>query len=278
MTIQEFLAEQGLTAEEIAAITGNEKQSKAMTAALEKYTEGLTKHTEGTAALTRAEQDKKEALDLYNKSAKEVTDALAAQDAIKNSAAKAEAERARVVAYMKGLKDRGYDVPDEYIGVTPTVVESKPEDKFLTRDEWDKKTRAIAPDLVTLTSLSNEYQYLTGQPYIGINDDFLEAQKANKPLSEYVRTKYDFAGKRTAMQQKADQERLDKYAAEKVSEAEKKWQEQHDTARGTGAPAVSKFDKLAKTQHVDPKSWASPEGKRANRENRRKLFENRLPN
>src|SRR5271166_418339 len=168
MTIQEFLAEQGLTAEEITAVVGNEKQSKAMTAALSKY-------TEGTEAAARAKASEDEALKLYNKSAADVTAALAQQDEIKNSAARAEAERARVVAYMKGLKDRGYDVPDEYIGVTPTVV-AKPEDKFLTRDEWDKKARAIAPDLVTLTSLSNEYQYLTGQPYVAINDDYAEAQ------------------------------------------------------------------------------------------------------
>ena len=30
MTLQEYLAEQGLTADEVAAIVGNEKQSKAM--------------------------------------------------------------------------------------------------------------------------------------------------------------------------------------------------------------------------------------------------------
>jgi len=88
MTIQEFLAEQGLTAEEITAVVGNEKQSKAMTAALSKY-------TEGTEAAARAKASEDEALKLYNKSAADVTAALAQQDEIKNSAARAEAERAR---------------------------------------------------------------------------------------------------------------------------------------------------------------------------------------
>ena len=40
MDIRTYLAEQGLTAEEIAAVVGNEKTTKAMTAALAKYDEG----------------------------------------------------------------------------------------------------------------------------------------------------------------------------------------------------------------------------------------------
>ena len=102
MTIQEFLAEDGLTAEQIAAIVGDPVQSKLMTRALAKFEEGNT-------SLTAAQREKAEAAEFWET---KVTPALANVD---KRVATSSAEAARYKAYLQSLKDGGYDVPDELL-------------------------------------------------------------------------------------------------------------------------------------------------------------------
>lgn len=265
MTINEFLAEQGLTAEEITAVVGNEKQAKAMSAALDKF-------SAGSEALTKAQAEKTETEKYWADKTSELQNGVNRLTAAEKRAAQAEATAAQRTAYLKSLKDQGYTVPDEYVGeVTP----DKPAvPQYLTRDDWEKASRGIAPDLVTLTSLSNEYQHLVGQPYVEINHDFEEARKQGKPLSEFVRAKYDFAGKKAAMTQKADQERLDKYASEKIAEAEKKWAETHGSNPNTASPRPSMFDRLQKNAGADGKTVLPAEARAKNKESRKERYAN----
>ncbi len=269
-TIQEFLAEQGLTAEEVTALVGNEKQAKAMEAA-------LRKHNEGIEAQLRAEAKEKETQEYWAGKTTELQNGVNRLTAAEKRAAKAEAEAAQRTAYLKSLKAQGYDVPDEVVGeVTPPVTTTTAPDpsKFLTRDDWEQQSRKIAPDLVTLTSLSNEYQYLTGQPYVDINTDFEEARKNGKPLTEFVRAKYDFAGKKAAMAQKSDQERIDKIVSERLAAEEKKWQEAHGSNPNTKSPMPSMFDRLQKNANADGKTVLSAEAREKNKLSRKERFAN----
>lgn|SRR5574337_423280 len=279
MTIQEFLTEQGLSAEEVTAITGNPAQAKAMTAALERYEQGLT-------ASAAAERQQKETEAYWAGKTTDLATIETKQKELRDRAAAAEARLAARTAWLKDLKDKGYDIPDEVIGASAAAAappvgvspNGDPRDaqngRFLTRDEWEQRARAIAPDLVTLTSLSNEYQYLTGKPYTDINTDFAEAQKQGKPLTEFVRAKYDFAAKHKAKEDAANEaayrERFEKdLAAERV-----KWAEQNGPNPNTRIPLSSSFDRLSAQPGFDPKSWASAEGRKQHRQERLEKFKN----
>jgi len=264
MTINEFLAEQGLTAEEITAVVGNEKQAKAMSAALEKF-------NLGQESLTKAETEKAETAKYWADKTTELQNGVNRLTAAEKKAAIAEAERARLSGYLTSLKDSKYDVPEEFLTAAP---EKKPEPQYMTRDDWEQRARGIAPDLVTLTSLQARYQHLLGQPYIDIDKDFAEAQKAGKPLSEYASTKYNFAGKQAEREQKADQERLDKYATEKVTAAQAEWAKNNGSNPNTASPRPSTFDRLQKERGINENAWKSPDARKANKEARRARYEN----
>lgn len=270
MTLQEYLAAEGLSAEEIAAIVGNEKQAKAMSKALNLAAEGRT-------LKQQAEADKAETAEFWEKKTQELQGSVNRLTAAERRAAQAEASSASRASYLKSLADQGYDVPKEmYDGAT--VAEPTKRDpetgQYLTRDEATKMARGMAPNLVTLISLSNEYQHLYGSPYLTADSDFAEAQKAGKPMQDFVRGKYNFETKRGEMASKADQERIDKIVGERVAEEKKKMAEQYGSNPETRTPMPSKFDTLQKQPGFKSDSWKSPEGRAANRADRLKRFEN----
>ena len=271
MTIQEFLAAQGLTTEEIAAVAGNPAQSKAMTAALQKYEEGL-------AAKAAADAEKTETTTFWEEKTKQLEGSVTRLTSAEKRAATAEAERARIATYMKSLADQGYDVPKNmYEGVTPAATaaaDTTTTSPYLTREDFTKETRGIAPNLVTLVGLQAEYQDLFGTPYINVEQDFLEAQKSGKSLRDYTRNKYNFDGKRAEKQAAAEKVRIDGIVAEQVKAKEAELAAKYGTNPNTSVPLPSKFDKLEKQPGFKSDSWKSKEGRKANRAERLKRFEN----
>lgn len=265
MTINDFLTAQGLTAEEIAAVVGNEKQTKALTAALAKF-------EEGSSALTAANAEKTETAKFWEDQTAKLEGSVKRLTAAEKRAAEAEAEAARVKAYNKSLADAGYDVPKIMYegGPTPVVEPPKP----FTREEATQMLRGTAPDLVTLVGLQAEYQDLLGSPYTHIDQDFQEAQRAGKPLREYARTKYNFDAKRTEKQQAAEKVRIDALVADQLKVKEAELAAKYGTNSNTSTPMPSKFDRLEKQPGFKSDSWKSAEGRKANRESRLKRFEN----
>jgi len=264
MTLQEYLAAEGLTAEEIAAIVGNEKQAKAMTKAL-----GLAE--EGKTLKAQAEAEKAETATFWEQKTSELQSGVNRLTAAEKRAATAEAEAARRTAYLKSLKDQGYDVPDDMIGASAHEPEPP---KYATIDDVRKGVRQTAPDLVTLTALSNEYMWLFGKPYTTINDDFAEAQKAGKPLAEFARTKHNFAAKQAEKSQAEAEAAYQARFKDDIAKEQAKWAETHGSNSETRTPMPSKWDKLEKQAGFKPDSWKSPEGRAANRAERLKRFEN----
>ena len=191
MDIRAYLAEQGLTAEEIAAVVGNEKTTKAMTAALAKYDEGVSLSTKAQTDLEAANAAKTEAEDFWEK---KVTPALAGVD---KKVATAASEAARYKAYLQSLKDQGYDVPADLLTAptTTTTTTTPTLTGVLTREDFNKEMQGTGETLVTLMSLSNRYQDLYGTPYLTGEQDFAEAKAARKPFREFVAGKYKFDDK-----------------------------------------------------------------------------------
>lgn len=270
--IRAYLAEQGLTAEEIAAVVGNEKTTKAMTAALAKYDEGVSLSTKATTDLEAAEAAKKDAEDFYET---KVTPALAGID---KKVAMANSEAARYKAYLQSLKDQGYDVPADVLAapVDPSKNPTNPNPtNGFTREDFNKEMQGTGLTLVSLNSLSNEYFDLYGSPYLTGEQDFAEAQKARKPMREFVRDKYKFEEKRTAKAAAADQARIDKIVGERVATEKQKLVEQYGSNPETRAPLASKFDKIEKSRETAGKdAWKSASGREEARKNRLAKFEN----
>jgi hypothetical protein len=269
--IRAYLAEQGLTAEEITALVGNEKAAKAMTAALAKYDEGVNLSTKAQTDLEAANAAKTEAEDFWEK---KVTPALAGVD---KKVATAASEAARYKAYLQSLKDQGYDVPADLLTAptttTTTTTNRDTTTGQFTREDFDKEMLGTGETLVTLMSLSNRYQDLYGTPYLTGESDFAEAKQVRKPFREFVASKYKFEDKSKEKQAAADQARLDKYAKEKVDAAQAEWQKTHGSNSETRAPLASKFDKIEKIAERKD-SWKSAKGRDEARKSRLAKFEN----
>jgi hypothetical protein len=265
VTIQEFLAQDGLTEEQIAAIVGDPIQSKLMTRALAKFEEGNTSLTAANAANAAAQREKQDATDFWEK---KVNPALAEVD---GKVALANSEAARYREYLKSLKTQGYDVPDSLLN-SSTPEPAKPE--YMTKADLDAMGKNTAPTLIQLTQLSNEYTDLYGQPYLAMETDFAAAQQARKPFREFVREKYAFSTKReerSAAKAKADEEAIRK---DERTKAQAEFAKTNGSNDGLRAPVPSKFDKLTKQEGFKSDSWKSREGRQANRTERLKRFEN----
>ena len=271
MDIKAYLEEQGLSAEEITALVGNEKAAKAMNAALSKYDEGVSLSTKAQTDLEAANAAKVEAEDFWEK---KVTPALAGVD---KKVATATSEAARYKAYLQSLKDQGYDVPSDLL-TAPVTAASDPAKRDadtgrFSRDDFQNEMKSFAPTMVTVMSLSNQYQDLYGGPYLTAEEDFAEAQAARKPYREYVKSKYKFEDKQKEKSAAADQARIDKIVTEKVAAEKQKLVEQYGANPETRAPLASKFDKIEKIAERKD-SWKTAAGRAESRKNRLAKFEN----
>lgn len=279
MDIKVYLAEQGMTPEEITALLPNEKAIKAVTAALAKFEEGTQLVTRSAAEVEAAKAEreaakaeKAEAETFWND---KVTPALAGVD---KRVATAASETARYKAYLQTLKDQGYDVPGDLL--TAPANPANPANPnpanpdYMTREEFRKAAAGTAPDLVTLISLSNEYQDLYGKPYIEADTDFAEAQKAKKPMRDFVREKYKFADKKAERDAAKLQADKDAYAAEKVTAAQAEWAKTHGSNGDLRTPMPSKNPKIEKVIQEHGDMWKTSAGRVKAREDRLKRFEN----
>ena len=266
MDIKAYLAEQGLSAEEITALVGNEKAAKAMNAALAKYDEGVSLSTRAQTDLEAANAAKVEAEDFWEQ---KVTPALAGVD---KRIAIANAEAAKYKAVLQTYKDQGYDVPGDLLTAPVTTVTPTTPTSF-SRDDFQSEMKSFAPTMVTVMSLSNQYQDLYGGPYLTAEEDFAEAQAARKPYREYVKSKYKFEDKQKEKAAAADQARIDKIVTEKVAAEKQKLVEQYGANPETRAPLASKFDKIEKIAERKD-SWKTAAGRAESRKNRLAKFEN----
>lgn len=278
MTIEEFLAQQGLSAEEVAAIVGNEKQSKAMSAALAKF-------DEGASALARAEAEKNETAKFWEDKTQELESVRQKIEEKDARIADAAADQAQMAAQYVSLAEQGYHVHPEILEKSKRILGQVPSGStgkqssngngnYLTREEAMKMARGTAPDLVSLTALSNEYYDLFGSPYVAVEQDFAEAQKAGKSLRDFARSKYNFDGKRQEKAQAKAEADYQKRYTEDLAKEKAKWAETHGSNPETRAPLPSKFDRLQKQEGFKNDSWKSQDGREANRAARLKRFEN----
>ena len=271
MDIKVYLAEQGLTPEEITALVGNEKAAKAMTAALSKFEEGTALATRSAAELETARAEKEEAETFWKE---KVQPALSSVD---RKVASANSEAARYKTYLQSLKDQGYDVPDELLAAPASPANPNPNPAnpdYMTREEFRRAAAGTAPDLVTLMSLSNEYQDLYGKPYIEADSDFAEAVKAKKPMRDFVRDKYKFSDKRKERDAAAEQTRIDTLVAAQLATKEAALVAKYGSNPNLSSPMASRNDKVQKIAEARNDSFKSSAGREAAKKDRLARWEN----
>lgn len=270
MDIRTYLAEQGLTAEEITALVGNEKAMKAMTAALGKYDEGVTLSAKAQTDLEAATAARTDAENFWEQ---KVTPALAGVD---RKVATATSEAARYKAYLQSLKDQGYDVPADLLTapVNPNPNPNpNPATGGFTRKEFDEEMKGTAAAQIAIASITQRYQHLYGEPYLTMEEDFAEAQQARKPLREFVATKYKFAEKTAEKAAAAEKVRVDAIVKEQVDAERVKLQAQYGSNPETRSPVASKFDKIEKMAERKD-AWKTSAGRAESRKSRLAKFEN----
>ena len=113
----------------------------------------------------------------------------------------------------------------------------------------------------------------TGWELYHVDEDFAEAQKLGRPLTEYARSKHKFAEKQAELTA-ADQKRINELVEEKYKVREAELAAKYGSNPDTRSPMPSKFDRVIKEAGVKGDSWKSPEGREANRRERLKKFEN----
>lgn len=266
MDVKNYLiSTHGLSEDEAKVIADNPKYASI-------YEKAAKEAEDGKTALLRANETKT-ALETWNQNT--VIPYVQKAD---NEIAKVKGEKAALVAHMKELKARGYEVPDNYITddggaivPTPTTTSAAAVKDY---DDLIQKGQLAQMELI---DLANEAFDLTGKR-VSVNSEYKEFSSNARPgetLRSYVTRKYDLENIRTKRTQEADQKRLDDYAATKVAAEKAEWAKSHGTNGETRIPQNSRFDKVVEARNAGGNTdkegrplWQTQEGREQARKNR----------
>ncbi len=250
MNVQEYLIELGYSAEDAAQLSADEKVSKPIAAALQVRDEGLQIRSQN--------QQQKAELDKWWKEI--------AQPAILSAdggSAAAKAEAAQYKTYIADLKEKGYPIPEEWTkgaaapvnANTNTPAASSFDPKKFQEDFSNDTARAMTK----IYDLAEEYRELYGERMPNASGLLEEARTQNKPLTDYVRSKFNFDGKRTEIGEKKIQARIDAAVAEKEAAMAAKLAER---ANPSLAPAIASRAAQVREQFKDQAdSWKTKVGR-----------------
>jgi hypothetical protein len=266
MDAKAYLIELGYSAEDATTLASDTKTVKAIEAAANQFESG--KKAQEAAELARTEtQTQKNELDKWWKET--------AQPAILNAdggTAAARAEAARYKEYIKTLKERGYPELDEMLKettVTPTVTPNN-------APQFDAQKAAVemAQATARLYDLGSEYQELYGSPLPGAYNLLEEARTNGKPLTDYVRNKFNFDAKRTEISTKKESDRVAAITKDITERLEADYAKK---ANPMLAPAItSRAAAVVEAAGENKDSWKTKQGRNEAKKDRLLQFRNVL--
>ena len=243
--IEDILKAQGFTDEEIAANAALLADPRTRTALEGSYAklEGdlATFKTENERWANWHETDGKPLLALYEK---ERADALADNASLK--------ERLRL-AEEAGFAPTSSHKPGDGKPAAAAAADAPfdpKKHKLVTEDDIARYSDAEGEAIAIMTNISEEYRYLTGGSLFDYTAEVdgrtlrgaqalrYEAKQARKPMQEYVSQKFDFAGKRKAIE---DKKRADAEAALRADERAKVMKEFGDPNVRPLMPSANPF-------------------------------------
>lgn len=246
MDIKAYLLQLGYDEADATTFAADPKMSKAFEASAKQYEEGI-------AAREEAAKQKSD-LDTWWKNT--------AQPAILNAdsaGAQSKADAARYRAYLEDMKSKGYPVNDEWLGAAPK--NDPPPANHSSSPQFDPQKFAIdqAEAMTMIYDLGNEYADLFGGPLPNAQGLFQEARQANRPLRDYVRSKFNFDGKR---QERAEAKINERIEAARKEEREKAEAEAARRNNPLLAPAVtSRAAAVVEAQGDKADSWKTKQGR-----------------
>ncbi len=254
MDVKAYLLELGYSEEDAATYANDPKLAKVVTASATRYEEGNSAKTAAEAAAAEAARKSKELADWWTSTAQP---AILAAD---SGTASARAEAARYQAYIKSLKDSGYDIPADMLAATVTPVVTP---AVIPTNNFDPRAAAIdmARQTALVSDLDNEYRELFGSSVPGGLSPLLdESLAAGKPLRDYVRSKFNFDGKRQEIAAKKETERVAAITKDITDKMEAKYASRSNPNL---APAVvTKAAAVAEANKDNADSWKTRDGRR----------------
>jgi hypothetical protein len=254
MDVKAYLLELGYSQEDATTLAADDKMSKAITTAASRYEEGKNALSQAEQARSAAETQQRELQEWWSKTAQP---AILAAD---GGTAAARAEAARYQAYIKSLKESGYDIPAEMLSTT-TVPTPAPAPN--PTNNFDPRQAAIemARQTALMNDLGEEYRELYGTAIPGgISAILDEAITAGKPLRDHVRAKFNFDGKRQELAAKKEADRVSAITKDIEQRLEAKYAERSNPNL---APAVvSKAAAVAEANKDNADSWKTRDGRR----------------
>jgi hypothetical protein len=269
LDIKAYLTKQGVSEADQATLIANPAYVKVIEAAI----------AEGSAAKTAAEQTLQQTQTQRAELEKWWKDT--AQPAIleaNGGTAQARAEAARYQAYIKSLNDDGYPVPKEWLAASamPVTPVTPVTPLSTTQPSYDPRKAAyeMANSTARLYDLGEEYRELFGTRMPPVESLLAEAQQANKPLTDYVRTKFSFDTKRQEVAAKAESERIAKITKEIEERTEAKYASR--TNPHTAPAVVSKAAAVVEANKDHADSWKTRKGRMEAKKDRLSEFRNRV--
>jgi len=180
--------------------------------------------------------------------------------------AAAEAKAASQAAYLKTMKDQGYEVPDSFLESAP--VESAPVAQATTRD-YSEDIMMSAKANMALISMSERARDLLGHG-LDVENEYEDFQKNKRPqenLRGYITRKYDLdtlSAKREADKKTKYEEGL-REEGKKAAMAE--FQQKHGSNPETVTPRPTKFDRIV-TDDTRKQLWQTAQGREQATRNR----------
>jgi len=264
--IREILKERGMADAEAEAMIGNPAYKTILEAFVADAEAGKTSLLKAQEIETNLKKWKTEVVDPhYLKKDQEY--------------AQAQAKLAERTAYLKSLKEQGYEVPDAWLadGAPPPDPKNPPvpvipEGTYVKPDALDQQGRAY----MSLMSMSERARDLLGH---GLDveaeyDDFGKNKRPGEKLREYIDRKYDLSTKqreKDAAKAAADKKSIEDAAIERY-----KTEHPESSSPELARPAATKFDKFQSLPEDKKNSWQTEVGREAATLARQKKYESLL--
>ena len=234
MDVKAYLISMGTDAETAEAISSNPQYAAV-------YEKAAAAAEEGKTALLKA-QEVEQSLKTWNETqvvpyVRKADEAVAAE----------RAKNAQMAAYIKTMKEQGYDVPDAWLEGAPTVPTTTTPTPQANAKDYDDLIHKGQLAQMELIDLANEAFDLTGKR-ISVNSEYNAMKSDARPgenFRQYITRKYDLDGLRTKKAQEAEQARLDAYAAQKIAAKEVEWKQKFGSNPETIIPRASRFDRVS---------------------------------
>jgi len=254
MDVKAYLLELGYSAEDAATLAADEKMSKAITTAANRYEEGNSARTAAEAAQAEAAKKSKDLADWWTSTAQP---AILAAD---QGGARAKAEAAQYKAYLKDLKEKGYEVPEEWVKEAGSVT---PPPVVTPANNFDPRQAAVdmARQTAMVADLDNEYRELYGDRMPGgMVTQLDEALAAGKPLRDHVRAKFNFDGKRQELAAKKEADRVAAITKDITERMEAKYAAERSNPH-LALAVISKAVAVAEANKDNAESWKTRAGR-----------------